>query len=385
MRIAAIRERAVSLARPVSSAAIGFDEMTASAVAIDIDTGRGTVTGYGFSSVGRYAQSGLVAERFAPRLLAGPDLEEAGGTFDPAGAQETMRALEKPGGDGDRAGAVGVLDMALWDAAAKIADVPLWRLVADRDGTAAVGPVPVYASGGHYHGDGGLAALADEIRGCLDRGYARVKIKCGRDGLDDDRARIDAVLPLVGGRGDRLAVDVNCCCRDGDEAAAMAEAFAPYGLAWIEEPGHPHDFAMLEMLAAGWPTPIATGENLFSWQEARNLLRHGGLRPDRDLLQIDPPLAYGLPEYEAILRLAASGGWPRARMLPHAGHLFAFHLVAGLGLGGHEVAADPGFVIGGLPAGSAVEDGRASLPEGPGIGFEGHPALWAVLGRLAPG
>ena len=383
MRITAIRERAVSLARPVSNAAIGFHEMTASAVAADIDTGREIVTGYGFSSVGRYAQSGLIAERFAPRLLAGPDLVAAGSTFDPAGAQQTMRAGEKPGGDGDRAGAVGVLDMALWDAAAKIAGVPLWRLVADRRGAAA-GPVPVYASGGHYHGDGDLEALADEIRGYLDQGYSRVKIKCGRDGLDDDRARIEAVLPLLGGRGDRLAVDVNCCCRDGAEAAVMAEAFAPYGLAWIEEPGHPHDFAMLAMLAAGWPTPIATGENLFSWQETRNLLRHGGLRPDRDLLQIDPPLAYGLPEYETILRMAGAEGWSRVRMLPHAGHLFAFHLVAGLGLGGHEVAADPGFVIGGLPAGSAVDDGRASLPDMPGIGFEGHPALWAVLGRLAP-
>ncbi len=139
---------------------------------------------------------------------------------------------------------------------------------------------------------------------------------------------------------------------------------------------------MLAMLAAGWPTPLATGENLFSWQEARNLLRHGGLRPDRDLLQIDPPLAYGLPEYEIILRMAGAEGWSRARMLPHAGHLFAFHLVAGLGLGGHEVAADPGFVIGGLPAGSIVDDGRASLPDTPGIGFEAHPQLRAVPGQL---
>lgn len=383
MRVVDVRHAAVPVARPLSNAAIGFGRMTASAVAVEVDTGRGAVVGYGLSSVGRYAQGGPIGERFAPRLLAARGLAGPDGGLDPGAAQRAMMADEKPGGDGDRAGAVGVLDMALWDAAAKARGVPLWRLIADRNAVAAPGRVPVYATAGHYRAGGGHAGLADEVRACLDGGHARVKIKCGRDGLDDDRARIEAVLPLLGGDGGRLAVDVNCSCRDVASAVAMADAYAPYRLAWIEEPGHPHDFALLAALAGRHPTPLATGENLFSLGEARNLLRYGGLRPERDLLQVDPPLAYGLTEYISILGMAEAAGWPRAAMAPHAGHLFAFHVVAGLGLGAHETAADPALVPGGLPAGVVVEDGRASLPDAPGIGFEAGGGAWAALGAVA--
>ena len=73
------------------------------------------VVGYGFGSFGRYAQGGLIRERFAPRLLA------AGGGLDPFRAWEAMMAGEKPGGHGERCVAVGALDMALWDASAKAA------------------------------------------------------------------------------------------------------------------------------------------------------------------------------------------------------------------------------------------------------------------------
>ena len=278
MRITDIREKPVSLAAPMSNAAISFLQMTASAVAIDIDAGeKGTITGYGFSSVGRYAQSGLIAERFAPRLLAAGDMTGADGGLDPVRGWAAMMANEKPGGDGDRAGAVGVLDMALWDAAAKIEEIPLWRLLSERyNGDRAHDRVPVYATGGHYYPDGDLTGLQDEIKSYLDQGYERVKIKCGQGGLADDRARIEAVLPLLGDDGNRLAVDVNCMCSTSGDTQEMADAYAPYGLAWIEEPGHPHDFELLTALAGYYDGPIATGENLFSMSETYNLMRYGG-------------------------------------------------------------------------------------------------------------
>ena len=227
MRITDIRERAVSLSDPMSNAAISFLEMTASAVAVDVDAGeKGIVTGYGFSSVGRYAQSGLIVERFAPRLKAGGDLTAADGGLDPVRGWAAMMANEKPGGDGDRAGAVGVLDMALWDAAAKIQGVPLWRLLSERyNENRSHDRVPVYATGGHYYPDGDLTGLTDEIRLYLDQGYDRIKIKCGQNGLDDDRARIEALLPLLGDDGSRLAVDVNCMCSTSGDTQAMADAW----------------------------------------------------------------------------------------------------------------------------------------------------------------
>ena len=384
MRITDIRERPVSLAAPMSNAAISFLQMTASAVAIDIDAGeKGIITGYGFSSVGRYAQSGLIAERFAPRLRATGDLTGANGGLDPVRGWAAMMANEKPGGDGDRAGAVGVLDMALWDAAAKIEGIPLWRLLSERYNDDKVHDrVPVYATGGHYYPDGDLTGLQDEIKSYLDQGYQRIKIKCGQNGLDDDRARIEALLPLLGDDGSRLAVDVNCMCSTSGDTQAMADAYAPYELAWIEEPGHPHDFELLTALAEYYDGAIATGENLFSMSEAYNLMRYGGLRPDRDLIQVDPVLSYGVVEFANIVRLAEAGDWPRSRMVPHAGHQLAFHAVAGLQLGAHEIAARPDFILGGLQAGVEVDAGFATLPDAPGAGFEAHEKLWAVLGSL---
>lgn len=384
MRIIDIREKPVSLAAPMSNAAISFLQMTASAVAIDVDTGdKGVVTGYGFSSVGRYAQSGLIAERFAPRLRAAEDMTGADGGLDPVRGWAAMMANEKPGGDGDRAGAVGVLDMALWDAAAKIEGIPLWQLLSERyNEDKAHDRVPIYATGGHYYPDGDLDGLRDEIKGYLDQGYEKIKIKCGQNGLEDDCARIEALLPLLGDDGARLAVDVNCMCSTSGDTQAMADAYTPYGLAWIEEPGHPHDFELLTALTGYYDGPIATGENLFSMSETYNLMRYGGLRADRDIIQVDPALSYGVVEYANIVRLGEAGDWPRSQMSPHAGHLLAFHAVAGLQLGAHEIAARPDFILGGLQDGVQVDGGYATLPDTPGLGFETHDKLWAVLGTL---
>ena len=71
-------------------------------------------------------------------------------------------------------------------------------------------------------------------------------------------------------------------------ALEYAQALNPYDLKWFEEPGDPLDFELLSEVAAVSRNPIATGENLFSMQDARNLIRYGGLQADRDILQVDP-------------------------------------------------------------------------------------------------
>jgi len=111
-------------------------------------------------------------------------------------------------------------------------------------------------------------------------------------------------------------------------------------------------------------------------------MRYGGLRADRDFIQVDPALSYGVVEYANIVRLAEAGDWPRSQMVPHAGHLLAFHNVAGLQLGAHEMAARPGFILSGLQNGVEIAGGTATLPAAPGIGFEAHASFWAVLADL---
>lgn len=246
MRIASVRDGVVPIASAIANAYIDFSKMTASVVAVTVEDGHGrSATGYGFNSNGRYAQPGLLRERFIPRLLETPEalLAHADGGLEPAGAWAAMMRNEKPGGHGDRSVAVGVLDMALWDAAAKLAGKPLWRLLADRyRGGEADASAWIYAAGGYYYPGKGLDELVAEMQRYLDLGYSVVKMKIGgapgtaiKDALTLDLARIEAVLKLLGGDGSRLCVDVNG--RFGLHAAlAYGAALAPYRLRWYEEP-----------------------------------------------------------------------------------------------------------------------------------------------------
>src|SRR4051812_993701 len=128
---------------------------------------------------------------------------------------------------------------------------------------------------------------------------------------------------------------------------------------------------------------MATGENLFSHQDARNLLRYGGMRPDRDWLQFDCALSYGLCEYQRTLEALDVAGWSRSRCIPHGGHQMALNIAAGLGLGGNESYPDLFQPYGGFPDSVRVEDSHIVMPELPGIGFEGKSDLIKVMRELA--
>ena len=313
------------------------------------------------------------------KVLPNSILDEAGG-LDPHRAWACMMANEKPGGHGERSVAVGTLDMALWDACAKLAGQPLFRLLAERHGREADPRVFVYAAGGYYHPGKDLAALRAEMRGYLDRGYTVVKMKIGGAPIDEDRARIEAVLAEIGPA--RLAVDANG--RFGlEQAIAYAHMLRDYPLFWYEEAGDPLDFALQAALAEFYPGPMATGENLFSHQDARNLLRHGGMRPDRDWLQFDCALSYGLVEYLRTLDIVRAAGWSPARCIPHGGHQMSLNIAAGLGLGGNESYPDLFQPYGGFPDSVRVEAGYITMPELPGIGFEGKAELIRAMRDLA--
>ena len=288
---------------------------------------------------------------------------------------------EKPGGHGERSVAVGTIDMAVWDAVAKIAGKPLFRLLAERHERAANPRVFVYAAGGYYYPGKGIAQLRAEMRSYLDRGYTVVKMKIGNASIAEDRPRIEAVLQELDGKA-QLAVDANGRLTLED-AIAYARMLRDYPLFWYEEAGDPLDFALQAALAEFYPGPMATGENLFSHQDARNLLRYGGMRPDRDWLQFDCALSYGLCEYQRTLGCLDVAGWSRARCIPHGGHQMSLNIAAGLGLGGNESYPDLFQPYGGFPDDVKVADSHIVMPELPGIGFEGKSDLIKVMRELA--
>ncbi len=387
MKILDVRETVAPIRSEIRNAFIDFRHMNVSVVAIVTDVVRDgrQVIGYGFNSNGRYAPQGLLRDRFIPRLLAAEPndvLDESGDNLDPHRIWRILMTGEKPGGHGERSVAVGTLDMAVWDAVAKIAGVPLWRLLADRyrDGEAD-DRVWVYAAGGYYQPGKDLAALQDEMRGYLALGYTTVKMKIGGAPLDEDLRRIEAVLEIVGS-GDGLAVDANGRF-DLPTAIAYAKALAPYNLHWYEEAGDPLDYDLQAELSNHYPGPMATGENLFSVQDARNLLRYGGMRPDRDVLQFDCALSYGLVEYLRILEMMGEMGWSPRRCVSHGGHQMSLNMAAGLGLGGNE--SYPGIFqpFGGFADGIDVVDGHVGLPQSPGVGFEEKAELIALMRTVA--
>src|ERR1700755_3130317 len=213
VRIVELREITKPIASPIRNAYIDFSKMTTSLVAVVTDAVRDgkRVVGYGFNSNGRYGQGGLIRERFAARgKEAHPKtlLNEAGDNLDPDKVWAALMSNEKPGGHGERSVAVGTIDMAVWDAVAKVAGKPLFRLLAERHGVVADPNIFVYAAGGYYYPGKDDSALCAEMRSYLDRCYTVVKMKIGGESIAVNRRRIEAVLKEIGPHA-RLAVDAN--------------------------------------------------------------------------------------------------------------------------------------------------------------------------------
>ena len=411
MKITAIHEATLPIGSAMRNASIAFDQMTASALVIRTDQSMGgeALVGLAFDSIGRYGKGGLLRERFIPRLLAAApsDLRDEHGHIDPNRCQVVLMRGEKQGGHGERPGAVGLLDAALWDLRAKQQGLPLWQCLRQSTGlsasassfaasapatatappsataTHAATPAPpriaTYASCGHFTDNPDPQALRDEVAQCLAWGYTTVKIKLsGRDARLDAQ-RIASALS-AGLAPAQLAVDLNgqWDARCSDVLAVLAAQ----PLAWVEEPTPPLDYAALAAFCQGHGGPVATGENLFSADDATNLLRYGGLRPAHDRLQMDISLSYGVGEYIRMIERAEALGWSRQAFWPHAGHLFAAHVVAGLGLGSHESAPDAARLYGGFWDGVPVVDGHIGLPTHPGVGFEHKANTMAVFDQL---
>jgi L-alanine-DL-glutamate epimerase-like enolase superfamily enzyme len=388
MRVTEIRECAIPLKSSIRNSSFDFSEMTTSVVAVRTDVVRDgkPVTGFSFNSTGRYACGATMRARFIPRILAAEPrslLDETEENFDPDRIVAVMMAREKSGGHSERSIAIGTIEVAIWDAVAKIAGKPLHRLLAERYNNGKVASrVFCYVGGGWYVPGQTVSDLQDEMRRHLDAGYTMVKMKVGGLALAQDLRRVEAVRAILPAHA-QLAVDANS--KFGrDEALAYAKALAPLQLRWFEEPCDPLDFALLAEVAAMYHPPLSTGENLFSTQDVQNLVRYGGLRPDRnDVIQVDPPHAYGIAQYARTVTMLAAMGWPARALFPHGGNQMSLAVAGGFGLGGAESYPGVFGPFGGFADDAELDNGYLSLSERPGIGFEGQSALYSIMRELA--
>jgi len=288
---------------------------------------------------------------------------------------------EKPGGHTERSVAIGTIEVAVWDAVAKIAGQPLHRVLSKKfNKTKYLDKIPCYVGGGWYEPGKGIKELQDEIREKLDQGYTTMKIKVGGASIPEDVRRVEAALKIVASSAN-LAVDANAGF-DRTRALAYAKALAPFRLRWFEEPTDPLDYALLAEVAAHYDAPVGTGENLFSTQDVENLVRFGGLRADRDIIQTDVPQSYGIVQFSRTLEMLKKHGWDRKSVFPHGGNQMTLAIVGGFGLGGCEAYPGVFGVFAGFADDAKVENGYIRLPERPGIGFEGQNALYAVMREL---
>jgi L-alanine-DL-glutamate epimerase-like enolase superfamily enzyme len=388
MKITEIREIAIPLNSSLRNAVFDFSEMTTSVVAVVTDVIRDgkPVVGFAFNSTGRYACGAQMRARFIPRILKEPPealLNAAGDNFDAEKILAVMMRREKPGGHTERSVAIGTIEVACWDAIAKIDGLPLHAVITKKyNKNKVIQKVPCYVGGGWYAPGKGIPELLDEIRDKFAQGYRTMKIKVGGMSIPEDVARVEAALDLIGDSS-RLAVDANAGF-DRERALAYAKALAPYKLRWFEEPTDPIDFALLADVAAIYDAPIGTGENLFSTQDVRNLITFGGMRADRDIIQIDVPQSYGIAQFARTLAMLKERGWSPASVFPHGGNQMTLHIVGGFGLGGCEAYPGVFGMFAGFADDAKVEDGWLKLPDRPGIGFEAQNALYAVMREIAP-
>ena len=386
MKIINIQEKIAPINSEIKNAYISFAKMDCSVVAIttDVKIDGENIVGYGFHSNGRYAVSELLTKRFIPRIKEAEEkdlLNDEGNNFSPEKIWKVLMKNEKPGGHGERSTAVGVIDMAVWDIVSKIEQAPLYEHLAKKYGNGKfTNKIFVYAAGGYYYPGKDIQLLQDEMKGYLDLGYTTVKMKIGGASLKEDLKRIESVLKIVG-NGKNLCVDANGRF-DLNTAIEYAKAIEPFNLKWFEEAGDPLDYKLNQELSKIYKNGLATGENLFSMQDARNLIRYGGMRKDIDWLQFDCSLSYGLVEYLRTLKMMKENEWSSTRVIPHGGHQISCNIAAGLNLGGNEIYPSLFQPFGGFPDSSIVEDSYVSFSKFIGMGYENKKELKNLLLKL---
>ncbi len=308
-----------------------------------------------FPACGAEHRARLLETLLAP-LLCGAEFESPEAAYRTLTARTEVLALQS-GEPGPLAQAVAGIDLALWDLLARRAGLPLWRLLggsADRVG--------LYASGINPDAPERMVARKQA------EGYRAFKLKVGFDDAQDldNLRRVRAQL----GPDAPLMIDANQAW-DLPRALRMAEALAPLGLAWLEEPLRAdRPWAEWELLAARCAMPLAAGENLYGEVAFAAMQASGAVR----VVQPDAAKWGGISAGLPVVRRAQAAG---LRYCPHylgagIGLMHSAHLLAAAGGDGLlEVDSNDNPLRSLLaPPLAEIEDGAVRLGDAPGIGLE---------------
>jgi L-alanine-DL-glutamate epimerase-like enolase superfamily enzyme len=296
-------------------------------------------------------------ERDLKDLLAGRDSEAIEARW-----QQMWWALHYAGRGGQASAAISALDIALWDLKAKRLDTPLWRLLGGHDPR-----VPCYAGGIDLQFS--VEQLLSQTEQNLRKGFRAIKMKVGRARLSEDVARVSAMRKRLGDDFPLMA-DANMRW-SVDQAIGAARALAPFGLVWLEEPTIPDDVAGHARIVREGGLPIATGENLHSLYEFKQMIAAGGVTyPEPDATNCG-----GITVFMKVAHLAEAWNLP---VTSHGAHDMTVHLLAAVpnrsylevhGFGLERYIAAP----------LSIEEGYAIAPERPGHGVEFD---WNALEKL---
>ncbi|WP_420403338.1 enolase C-terminal domain-like protein [Nisaea sp.] len=253
------------------------------------------------------------------------------------------------GWPGLMASAVGGIDMALWDAAAKAQGLPLAALLGS-----APRPVRVYDSLGQM----GPEETARDIERSLEDGFRAFKVKSGAPDPREDVA-VARAIRSVAGEDAWVAMDFNQAF-SADEAARRMHLLDHEGLAWIEEPVAWDDVAGHANVRAAIATPVQSGENWYGARDMAKMLEAGAI----DHAMPDAMRIGGVTGWMEVAGLAA------AHNIPVSSHLFPDHSV-------HLLAATPtGHILewfdlaaGILAERPRIADGLVVPPDLPGAGI----------------
>lgn len=262
--------------------------------------------------------------------------------------------LHYAGRGGAASFALSAIDIALWDLKAKRTAQPLWRLLGGHNPE-----VLAYAGGIDLFFP--LDKLLAQTQANLDKGFHAIKMKVGRDKLNEDLARVAAMRDFLG-PDFPLMVDANMRWRV-DQAIRAARAMAEYRLVWLEEPTIPDDPLGHGRIAREGGLPIAAGENLHTLYEFRNLIAAGGV----DFPEPDVSNCGGITVWMKVAHLAEANNLP---VTSHGVHDLHVHLLAAVpnksylevhGFGLERFIASPMCL---------TDTGHAIAPERPGHGVE---------------